>query len=166
MDRLQDLIGIVIIIDDPRIGRTRLHCLTDILFIVICALICGVSGWEQFELFALSRIQWLRKYIPLKNGVPSHDTMRRVFERIDPNQWKIALTEWVRILDICLDGKVVAIDGKTLRSSLDKTKSLAPLHTLSAWTVERRVVPGECDVDGKSNKMMALLQYLVGKLTC
>jgi len=79
MDKLHDLIGVITDIDDPRIDRTKLHSLTDILFIVICALICGFSGWEH-ELFALSRVQWLRKYIPLKNDVPSHDTMRRVFE--------------------------------------------------------------------------------------
>lgn len=98
MNRFQDLIGIVTVIDDPRIDRTKLHSLTDTLFIVICALICGFSGCEQFKLFDLSRVQWLRKYIPLKNEVPSHDTMRRVFERIDPNQLKNALIEWVKTL--------------------------------------------------------------------
>ena len=66
-----------------------------------------------------------KKYIPLEKEVPSHDTMRRVFERIAPNQLKKALAEWVKVLNICLERKVVAIDGKTLRSSLFKTKSLA-----------------------------------------
>ena len=163
MDNLRSLICIVEDIDDPRIDRTKLHRLSDILFIVICAMICGFTGWEQFELFALSRLRWLKRYIPLENGVPSHDTMRRVFERLDPNQLKKALTEWVKVLDICLEGKVVAIDGKTLRSSLSKAKSLAPLHTLSAWAVENRVVLGECDVDGKNNeitKIPELLQLL------
>ncbi|MBQ9104955.1 MAG: ISAs1 family transposase [Mailhella sp.] len=163
MDNLRSLICIVEDIDDPRIDRTKLHRLSDILFIVICAMICGFTGWEQFELFALSRVRWLKKYISLENGVPSHDTMRRVFERLDPNQLKKALTEWVKVLDICLEGKVVAIDGKTLRSSLSKAKSLAPLHTLSAWAVENRVVLGECDVDGKNNeitKIPELLQLL------
>jgi len=163
MDNLRSLICIVKDIDDPRIDRTKLHRLSDILFIVICAMICGFTGWEQFELFALSRVRWLKKYISLENGVPSHDTMRRVFERLDPNQLKKALTEWVKVLDICLEGKVVAIDGKTLRSSLSKAKSLAPLHTLSAWAVENRVVLGECDVDGKNNeitKIPELLQLL------
>ena len=88
MDNLRSLICIVKDIDDPRIDRTKLHRLSDILFIVICAMICGFTGWEQFELFALYRVRWLKKHIPLKNGVPSHDTMRRVFERVDPNLLK------------------------------------------------------------------------------
>lgn len=160
MDNLRSLICIVDDIDDPRIDRTKLHKLSDIMFIVICAMICGFTGWEQFELFALSRVRWLKKYIPLENGVPSHDTMRRVFERIDPDQLKKALTEWVKVLDICLEGKVVAIDGKTLRSSLSKTKSLAPLHTLSAWAVDNRVVLGECDVDEKNNEITKIPELL------
>ena len=101
MDSLRSIICIAKDIDDPRIERTKLHKLTDILFIVICAMICGFTGWEQFELFALSRVSWLKKYISLENGVPSHDTIRRVFERIDPNQLKKALTEWLFPYWIC-----------------------------------------------------------------
>lgn len=86
--------------------------------------------------------------------------MRRVFERVDPHQLKKALTEQVKVLDRCLEGKVVAIDGKTLRYSLSKTKSLAPLDTLSAWAIENRVVLGECDVDGKSNKIVKISDLL------
>lgn len=154
------LITIINTIEDPRINRTKLHNLTDILMIAICAAMCGMTGWEEIQAFGEGKEDWFRKFVPLPNGIPSHDTFRRVFERIDPKQLEKALIDWTKTLEICLEGKVVAIDGKTLRASFDKSKGIKPLHTISAWVAEDKLVLGQCVVDGKENEITKIPELL------
>ena len=147
-------------VDDPRIERTKLHDLTDILVVAICATMCGMTGWEDIHAFGEEKKKWFKKFLPLVNGIPSHDTFRRVFERINPKQLRAALTAWAQTLNQCFEGKVVAIDGKTLRGSFDKEKNLSPLHTLSAWATESNLVLGQCSVPGKTNEITKIPELL------
>ena len=160
MDNKFTLISILSNVEDPRIDRTRLHNLVDILAIAICSSMCGMTGWEEFEAFGQEKEQWFRSFLSLPNGIPSHDTFRRVFQRLDPKQLQQALTEWSAQLHRNLEGKVVAIDGKTLRSSFDSTEGLAPLHTISAFVTESNFVLGEQFVDSKQNEITAIPDLL------
>ncbi len=160
MDNNYSLISILSHIDDPRIERSRLHNLIDILAIAICSSMCGMTGWEEFEAFGEEKKEWFETFLELPNGIPSHDTFRRVFERIDPKQLQKALTEWSAQLHQCLEGKVVAIDGKTLRASFNSTKGLAPLHAVSAFVTESKFVLGQTFVEKKENEITAIPELL------
>lgn len=160
---MHDIISVISVlknIEDPRIDRTKLHSLTDILMISICAAMCGMTGWEEIQAFGEEKEDWFRGFLELENGVPSHDTFRRVFERIDPKQLRAALVAWTENLQHHLEGKIVAIDGKTLRGSFDKTNKLAPLHLLSAWAVESNFVLGQCAVKDKENEISKIPELL------
>ena len=160
MDNNYTLITILHKINDPRIERTKLHKLIDILAIAICSSMCGFTGWEEFEAFGQEKKEWFKTFLELPNGIPSHDTFRRVFQRLDPKQLQNALTEWSLQLQQSLAGKVVAIDGKTLRASFDATKGLAPLHTISAFVTESKFVLGQVFVKDKENEIVAIPELL------
>ena len=160
---MHDIISVISVlkrIEDPRIDRTKLHNLTDILMISICAAMCGMTGWEEIQAVGEEKEDWFRGFLALENGVPSHDTFRRVFERIDPKQLRAALVAWTENLQQHLEGKIVAIDGKTLRGSFDKTNKLAPLHLLSAWAAESNFVLGQCAVENKENEISKIPELL------
>jgi len=143
---------------DPRIDRTKLHALSDILVIAVSAVICGAEGWTDIEEFGKSKEEWLRKLLPLTNGIPSHDTFRRVFERLDPEQFEACFLSWVRSLSP-IPGQV-AIDGKTLRGSHDQTNGKKALHLVSAWASECRLVLGQVATAEKSNEITAIPELL------
>ena len=105
-------------IQDPRIDRTKLHKLIDIIIIAICAVICGAEGWEEIEEFGKEKQEWLEGILELANGIPSHDTISRVFSKINSQEFERCFLEWVRSVTESVSG-VVAIDGKTLRRSHD-----------------------------------------------
>ena len=160
MKSITSIISVMRAIDDPRIDRTKLHSLTDILVISVCAAMCGMTGWEEIQAFGEEKEEWFRKFLELKNGIPSHDTFRRVFERIEPKQLRAALALWTENLQQNLDGKIVAIDGKTLKGSCDKTKGLKPLHLVSAWAAESNFVLGQCAVGKKQNEITKIPELL------
>lgn len=145
---------------DPRIERTKLHKLTDILFIVICATLCSMEGWEEMEDFAIERKAWLKRFINLANGVPSHDTLRRVFSKLDPCVFQRCFINWVDGLQSKIDGQVIAIDGKTVRGSRDKRNGRSAIHMVSAWASENQLVLGQIKVDDKSNEITAIPELL------
>ena len=125
---------------DPRIDRTKLHSFIDIIAIAICAAICGAEGWTDVEEYGRSKEDWLRQFLELKNGIPSHDTFGRVFEKLDPVAFEKCFISWVSSLNE-LDGlETIAIDGKTLRRSHDRTHNKPALHMVSAWASESRLV--------------------------
>ena len=119
-------------IDDPRSDSGKRHELMDIISIAICAVICGAEGWSDVELFGRSKYDWLRRFLNLSNGIPSHDTFGRVFSRIDPVQFQRCFADWVRGISELTQGEVVAIDGKTLRRSYDRSCGKAAIHMVSA----------------------------------
>lgn len=147
-------------IEDPRVERTRKHTLVDILCLSICAVIAGAEGWEDIEEFGLQKEAWLRRHLRLENGIPSHDTISRVFRALKPQAFETAFREWVAVLVERVGLAQIAIDGKTLRRSHDRHSAKSALHLVSAWSVENRLVLGQQAVDDKSNEITAIPELL------
>lgn len=146
-------------LDDPRRDNKR-HKLLDILVIAICAVICGADSWEDIELFGHAKYEWFKGFLELPHGIPSHDTFRRVFARLDAEQFQNGFVEWIQAVDELTGGQVVAVDGKTLRRSHDRSQGKKALHMVSAWAVENRLVLGQRKVDDKSNEITAVPELL------
>jgi predicted transposase YbfD/YdcC len=145
---------------EPRVDRTKLHLFMDIITIAICAVICDADGWVDVENYGLSKHAWLTTFLPLPNGIPSHDTFGRVFARIDPTQFQACFIRWMRDIYRVTNGEVVPIDGKTLRHSFDTELGLSPIHMVSAWATTNRLVLGQLKVDDKSNEITAIPELL------
>ena len=118
---------------DPRIERTKRHKLVDILVIGICVVICGADDYVAMTDFGRAKEQWLPQYLELPHGIPSHDTIWRVFGAIDPEQFQACFVSWVSAVSKLLPGEIVNIDGKKLRRSHDKAGGKAAIHMVSAW---------------------------------
>jgi len=146
-------------VEDPRIDRTKRHQLLDIILIAILAVICGAEGWVDIEAFGKAKEEWLKTFLALPNGIPSHDTFGRVFARIDAQQFEQCFLSWVQSLNEKISG-VVAIDGKTVRRSHDRAKGKKALHLVSAWASEARLVLGQVAVEEKSNEITAIPELL------
>ena len=145
---------------DPRIDRTKLHQLLDILVIAICAIIAGADNWEDVEEFGKAKLEWFRTFLDLPNGIPSHDTLSRVFARLDPVQFQACFMRWMKAVNEVLSGQVIAIDGKVLRRSHDRGIDKAAIDLVSAWTTANHLVLGQVKVDEKSNEITAIPQLL------
>jgi predicted transposase YbfD/YdcC len=145
---------------DPRIDRTKLHELMNILVIAICAIIAGADNWEDVEEFGKARIDWFRTFLSIPNGIPSHDTFTRVFARLDPQQFQTCFVRWMSAASEVIGGQVLAIDGKVLRRSHDKGIGKAAIDMVSAWATANRLVLGQVKVDEKSNEITAIPQLL------
>jgi len=143
-------------IKDKRVERTKKHQLTDILIIAILAIIAGAKGWEDIENYGISKQKWLEEFLALPNGIPSDDTFRRVFEFIDPEALHRCFVRWVETLVTQMNGEIVPIDGKTLRSSYDRNQGKSALHVISAWASEQRLVLAQLKVEDKSNEITAI----------
>jgi len=140
---------------DPRIERTRRHELFDLVVVALCATLAGSDTWADIERFGNERIAWLRSFLPLVNGIPSHDTFGRVFSMLDPAQLVACIRQWLD--DVGREiGKHIAIDGKTLRGSFDKAAGKNPLHLVSAWACEARLTLGQVATEAKSNEITAI----------
>src|SRR5438445_9390979 len=139
---------------DPRINRRRRHLLMDIIGIAICGVICGCDDWQQIAVFGKNRHDWLKQFLQLPNGTPSHDTFERVFDRLDPAAFQRCFRDWMNALCEPLGLKHVAIDGKTLRSS--GRGKLKALHLVSAWASANNLSLGQVAVDDKSNELTAI----------
>ncbi len=147
-------------LEDPRIDRTKLHQLLDIIIIAICAVICGADTWVDVEEFGNAKIDWFRTFLELPNGIPSHDTFGRVFALLDPDQFRCGFVSWVQGISQITDGEIVALDGKRLRRSHDGTLGKAAIHMVSAWASANRLVLGQLKVDEKSNEITAIPELL------
>jgi len=143
-------------IEDPRVERSRVHELMDILMISILAVIAGAKGWEDIETYALSKQGWLEQFLTLTNGIPCPDTFRRVFERIDPRVFERCFQRWVGALVKHLGAQVIPIDGKCIKGSYDREQQKNALHVVSAWASEHRLVLGQVKVSDKSNEISAI----------
>ena len=126
------LIEHISLIDDPRIQKKCRHRLVDIVAIAICAILCGADDWNAIERFGNARKDWFMTFLELPNGIPSHDTFRRLFSILSPDDFREFFTEWVRDIAGLVKG-VIAIDGKRLRRSHDKRISKSAIHMVSAW---------------------------------
>jgi predicted transposase YbfD/YdcC len=141
-------------LQDPRRAHRRLHKLQDIIVIALCAVIAGAQDWQQIETFGRKRRAWLTDFLELRNGIPSHDTFERVFDRLKPQAFQACFREWVQAISSALRIKHIAIDGKTLRGS--GSAKLGPLHLVSAWATAQHLSLGQVAVDAKSNEITAI----------
>jgi predicted transposase YbfD/YdcC len=147
-------------IQDPRMDRTKLHLLSDMLVITLCAVICGANNWVEIEMFGKIKLEWLRACLVLPNGIPSHDTFGRVFSILDPDQLERCFRRMTAALAESTGGKLIAVDGKTLRRSFDKASNKAAIHMVSAWSEMNQVVLGQVATDAKSNEITAIPRLL------
>jgi predicted transposase YbfD/YdcC len=145
---------------DPRIRRHRRHRLLDIIIIAICGVIADCDTWQDIETFADQRAAWFRRFLGLRHGIPSHDTLERVFDRINPRVFATCFCSWVQALSEALGAAHIAIDGKTLRRSFDRSSGLGPLHLVNAWATKQNLALGQMAVDGKSNEITAIPKLL------
>jgi predicted transposase YbfD/YdcC len=145
---------------DPRLSRLCKHDLLDILTITICAAICGQHAWTDIELYGETHQAWLATFLRLPNGIPAHDTYRYVFARLDPAAFQRCFASWVEALSQVTDLRHIAIDGKTLRGSVDRSHGKAALHLVSAWATANHLTLGQVAVDGKSNEITAIPKLL------
>jgi len=147
-------------LEDPRADFGKRHLLLDIIVIAICAVICGADNWVEVELFGRSKEQWLRTFLKLPHGIPSHDTFGRVFRLLDPEQFQRCFRSWTYAVQRVTKGQVVAVDGKTLRRSHDRTLGKAAIQMVSAWATANRLVLGQVKVDDQSNEITAIPELL------
>lgn len=146
-------------VKDPRMNRRRKHELLDIMALTICAVISGADGWTEVEEYGQEKCDWLRTFLRLENGIPSHDTLGRVFSLLDPSELQEAFALWVRTIAGRIEG-VVAIDGKTARRSHDSASGKGALHLVSAWASEAGLALGQVATDQKSNEITAIPKLL------
>ena len=147
-------------VTDPRMDRTKEHKLIDMIAIAICGVICGAEGWTDIENFGNSKLSWLKTFLELSNGIPSHDTFGRVFSMLDAQQFQLAFYEWVLAVNAIVQGQIINIDGKRLAGSEDKLLGKRAIYMVSAWAEENEIVLGQRKVDEKSNEITAIPELL------
>ena len=147
-------------LEDPRVNRTKRHLLADILTLAICAVICGADGWVQIALFGRCNLKWFQTFLALPNGIPSHDTFGRVFAKLDPSAFEACFMKWINALASLPEGRLIAIDGKTLRRSFDTAAGKAAIHMVSAWSQANHLVLGQLATDAKSNEITVIPELL------
>lgn len=147
-------------LEDPRGGENITHPLENIITIAILAVICGADGWVDVERYGKAKRDWLRTFLNLERGVPSHDTFGRVFRWIDENAFQSRFIKWTASVCQRTDGEVVALDGKKLRRSQEKRQGREGIWMVSAWASENRLVLGQKKVDDKSNEITAIPELL------
>lgn len=148
-------------IQDPRVdNHNRRHELLDIFVITILATICGADGWNEIYDFAIAKKTWLDTFLALPNGIPSHDTFRRIFSIINPEEFEHAFLSWISSLSIDLNNRIIAIDGKTLRGSIDRKHKKKPIHLVSAWASDYKIMLGQIKTEEKSNEITAIPKLL------
>jgi len=143
---------------DPRREHLRLHSLWDIVGLTICAMICGCDSVVEVHEYGVKKFEFLNTFLALENGVPSHDTIGRVFALLDPEKFRSCFADWTASLAEAVAGRVIAIDGKTLRRAHDKNQK--PLHLVSAFAAENRLVLSQQAVADKSNEITAIPELL------
>jgi hypothetical protein len=147
-------------LEDPRIGRTKRHGLSDIITIALCAVLCGADSWVEVQKFGNAKRGWPRRRLDLPNGIPSHDTFGRAFRLIDPQKFQDCFLAWVRGVSDTTEGRLIPIDGKTVRRSSDTSVGKSPLHLVSAWAAANHLLLGQVAVGDKTNEITAIPQLL------
>jgi hypothetical protein len=119
-------------LSEPRTGNAKAHIFLEILIIAILAVICGADGWSDVELFGKNKKSWLKTFLELPKGIPSHDTFGRVFAKIKPEEFQKHFMEWVKAIEKLTAGQVIALDGKQLRRSHDRETGKEAIYMVSA----------------------------------
>ena len=147
-------------LEDPRTGNAKQHIFLEIVIIAICAVICGADGWSDVELFGKNKKDWLKTFLDLPKGIPSHDTFGRVFAQIKPKEFQRRFIEWVQAIEKLTTGQVIAVDGKQLRGSHDQEAGKEAIYIVSAWATQNQLVLGQTKVAEKSNEITAIPELL------
>jgi predicted transposase YbfD/YdcC len=147
-------------LSDLRIDRTKEHKLIDILTIAICGMLCGADNWVAMEQYGNAKQEWLKQFLELPNGIPSHDTIGRVFARLDPVEFEQCFRDWVKAIAELMPGETISIDGKTLKNSGSKGIGQKAIHLVNAWASEQKLVLGQVKVNDKSNEITAIPELI------
>ncbi|MBW4549440.1 MAG: ISAs1 family transposase [Symplocastrum torsivum CPER-KK1] len=147
-------------LEDPRIERTKQHQLIDIVALAILAVLAGADGWTAIETYGQGKVEWLSQFLGLPNGIPSHDTIARVFSRLDPQAFEQCFLNWIASITQALGAQVIPIDGKQLRQSFDRNQGQQAIQVVSAWASQHRIVLGQVKVEAKSNEITAIPKLL------
>jgi len=147
-------------LQDPRTGNATTHIFLEILIIAILAVICGADGWSDVELFGKNKKDWLKTFLELPKGIPSHDTFGRVFAKIKPEEFQKRFIEWVQAIEKLTAGQVIAMDGMQLRRSHDREAGKEAIYMVSAWATQNQLVLGQTKVADKSNEITAIPELL------
>ncbi len=147
-------------LEDPRASNLLEHKLLDIIGLTICAVICGADTWVDIEEYGKAKEKWLKKFLELANGIPSHDTIARLFASLDPEALQECFLSWVKAVAQLNEGEIIPIDGKTLRRSYGEGGKKGAIHMVSAWASQNHLVLGQVKVDEKSNEITAIPQLL------
>jgi predicted transposase YbfD/YdcC len=145
---------------DPRGRRGRRHRLDELVIIAILAVICCTNNWQEVAQFARAKRKWLKTFLKLPHGIPSHDTFGRVFAAIKPEAFERCFSAWIAALAETRPGELIAIDGKTLRHSFDQASGKAAIHMISAWSLANGLVFGQLATEAKSNEITAIPKLL------
>lgn len=154
------LMSHLLVLEDPRINRTKKHELIDILVIAICAAICGAETWTEIEDFGEEKESWFKEFLNLKHGIPSHDTFRRLFMLLDPSQFREVFYGWVVAVNKSLNDDHICIDGKTLRRSFNEAKKTSAIHMINAWSTGLSLSLGQFKSEGKKNEIKTIPKLL------
>jgi len=147
-------------LEDPRDSTKARHKLLDMIAISVAAVICGADDWVGIAEFGEAKAAWFRQFLDLSNGIPSHDTFGRVFSLLAPQAFEECFRAWVSAVRQAVPDEVVAIDGKSVRRSHCRGAGLGPLHMVSAWATDNRVVLGQVATEAKSNEITAIPRLL------
>ena len=147
-------------LEDPRGDCGKRHRLIEVISIAVCAVICGADSWVDVELFGNSKKEWLKTFLGLPHGIPSHDTFGKVFALLDAEQFQDCFMAWVQAVNEVTKGQLVAIDGKTIRRSHDRFIGKSAIHMVSAWASANHLVLGQVKVDERSNEITAIPELL------
>jgi len=154
------LLSVFIELDDFRVKGRCNHKLIDIVAISICAVISGADTWNGIHDFGIAKELWFRKFLELPNGIPSHDTISRIFSLLDPAKFEVCFMDWIQAVFDATGGQIIPVDGKTLRHSYDKKSGKAAIHMVSAWGAANGVVLGQIKTKEKSNEITAIPELL------
>ena len=147
-------------LEDPRVERNKKHELIDVIVLCVCAVLSGAEGWCDIEEFGRTKLDWLRRYVPLANGIPVDDTIARIISALSVSGFQECFLSWMEDVVKLSDGEIVALDGKTHRRSHDRKRGVKALHMVSAWACRNGVVLGQVKTDEKSNEITAVPQLL------
>lgn len=147
-------------LDDPRSDHTKLHGLLDLIALTLCAVVSGADAWTDVEAYGHTKRDWLETFLDLPHGIPSHDTLGRVFAALDPAAFQRCFVSWMQAVVQASRGRLVAIDGKALRHSFDTATGKSALHLVSAWASANHLLLGQRAVADKSNEITAIPELL------
>ena len=147
-------------LQDPRVDRNKKHELIDVIVLCVCAVLSGAEGWCDIEEFGRAKLDWLRRYVPLANGVPVDDTIARIISALSVSGFQECFLSWMEDVVKLSEGEIIALDGKTHRRTHDRKRGVKALHMVSAWACANGVVLGQVKTDEKSNEITAVPELL------